>query len=361
MRILDKHITKEFISSLLTCLAIFLFLFVIIDSFTNLDDFIKNKIPLMIVAKYYLAIIPMVFVQTSPIACLMAIIYTMGKLNYNNELIAMRSSGLSIYKIVMPLFIVGVILSLISFLVTEKVLPVTQHLSDTIKAQYIEEKHTTEETYKNLAIYGFNNKQMFINSFNAKTNVMEGLTILKHDRRQNVISKVFANKVKWENGVWIAEQYLLYNFDQYNHVIDSRYLENYTFKMEETPSDILKQRQKINYMNSRELFSYINRLSGSGAETALRYLWIEFYQKMLSHFTPLIMILIGLPCAITVRRKGIGFSSVGISVLVALLYYVILAVSIALGKSSVFPALASVLITPVLFICVAVFLISINP
>jgi len=361
MRILDKYITKEFISSLLTCLAIFLFLFVIIDSFTNLDDFIKNKIPVMVVMKYYLAIIPTVFVQTSPIACLIAMIYTMGKLNYNNELIAMRSSGLSIYKVVTPIFAVGVILSLISFLVTEKIMPITQRLSDTIKAEYIDRKHSGEEIYKNLAIYGFGNKQIFINLFNAKTNEIEGLTVLKHDKRQNVISKVFANKVKWKDGAWIADQYLFYKFDLYNHVTDSRYLENYAFKMEETPEDILRQRQNINYMNSQELFNYISRLSGSGAETALRHLWIEFYQKMLSHFTSLIMILIGLPCAITVRRKGIGFSSVGISVLVALLYYVILAVTVALGKSNVFPALASVLIAPVLFICAAVFLISITP
>ncbi|MDD5617747.1 MAG: LptF/LptG family permease [Candidatus Omnitrophica bacterium] len=361
MRILDKHITKEFTSSFLTCIGIFLFLFIIIDSFTNLDDFIKNRLPFIIVFKYYLTLIPNVFVQTSPIACLIATIYTLGKLNRNNELIAMRTSGMSIYKIVLPIFIVGIIISLASFLVSEKLMPISQKVSDTIKTKYIDQKHATEEVLKDVAVYGFHNKQIYISSFNTKTNELKGLLILEHDRRQNVVSKIFANKVKWVDGSWVADQYILYKFDRYNHVTDSIYLENYTLNIEETPRDILQQKQKISYMNSKELFNYIYKLSSSGAETAVRYLWLEFYQKILSNFSGLIMIFIGLPCAITIRRKAVGFSSVAISVLVALSYYVLLAVSIALGKSSIFPMLASVLITPILFICVAIFLIAITP
>ena len=131
--------------------------------------------------------------------------------------------------------------------------------------------------------------------------------------------------------------------------------------LDETPSDFLRHRQKIAYMNSRELFNYIVKLSGSGAETAIRYLWIDLYQKMFSHFTCLVMIFIGLPCSIAISRKAVGFSSIGISVLVALLYYVLQAVSIALGKNGVFPALASALITPIVFLASSIFLISLNP
>lgn len=361
MRILEKHIIKEFISSFIMCMAVFLFLFVIIDSFSNLDEFIKNEAQAKIVFRYYLAIIPTVFVQTSALACLIAMIYTMGKLNYNNELIAMRSGGLSIYKIVYPIFIIGIILSLFSFLISEKVVPATQQLSDHIKTKYIDKKPHSEEIIKNLAVYGFKNRQFFINLFKTKTNEIEGLTILEHDSRQNVISKMYANKAYWKNNSWIAEQYLVYKFDKNNRVLDSYYLENYKLDIEETPDDFLRQRQKIIYMNSRQLFNYISKLSGSGAETAIRYLWIDLYQKIFSQFACLIMIFIGLPCSIAIRRKAVGFSSIGISILVALLYYVLQAVSIALGKNNIFPAFASALITPAIFVCSSIFLVSLNP
>lgn len=343
------------------CLSVFLFLFIIVDSFTHLDDFIQRRVQTTIIFKYYLMMIPMIFIQTSPIACLIAMIYTMGKLNYNNELIAMRGGGLSIYKIVLPIFILGIILSLFTFLISEKILPKTQKLSEHIKIKHIDKKAHSEEILKNLAIYGFQNRQFFINVFNAKTNELEGLTILEQDNRQNVISKMFANKVTWINNSWIADRCLVYKFDEYNHVLDSQYLENHKLSFEETPDDFLRQRQKISHMNSWELLDYINKLSGSGAETAIRYLWIDLYQKITSHFNCLIMIFIGLPCSIAIRRKAVGFSSIGISTLVALLYYVILAISIALGKNNIFPALASVLITPAIFVCSSIYLISLNP
>jgi lipopolysaccharide export system permease protein len=288
-------------------------------------------------------------------------IYTIGKLNYNNELIAMRSGGLSIYKIAFPVFVIGVMLSLVSFLISEKILPQTQKLSENIKNIYIDKKTDSEEILKNLAIYGFQNRQFFINVFNTKTNELEGLTILEQDNRQNIVSKSFANKIHWEKDAWVADQVLLYKFDQDNRVIDSQYLEDYRFKFEETPEDFLRQQQKIANMNSRELLDYIDKLSGSKVETAIRYLWIDFYQKITSHFACLVMIFIGLPCSIAIRRKAVGFSSVGISALVALLYYVVLAISIALGKNNVFPALASVLITPTAFIAGSMYLISLTP
>ena len=202
MRILDKHIIKEFIYALILCLAVFLFLFVMIDSFTNLDDFIRNSVQAKIVFKYYLMIIPTIFIQTLPLACLLAMIYTMGNLNYNNELIAMRSGGLSIYKIALPIFIFGIMLCLLSFLISERIVPKTQQLSDSIKTKYIDRKSHSEEIIKNLAIYGFHNKQLFINVFNAKTNNLEGLTILEHDNKQNVISKVYVNKASWKDNAW---------------------------------------------------------------------------------------------------------------------------------------------------------------
>lgn len=358
MRILEKHVIKEFSKAFLASLFVFLFLFVIIDSFTHLDDFIKNKTDMSTIFKYYLALLPTIFVQTSPIACLLAMVYTMGRLNYNNELIAMRTGGLSIFKIIYPVIILGLVLSLSTFLVSEKVATATQQISDNIKTESIDKDSSSKEILKNLAIYGFKNRQFFINTFNIKNNELEGLTVLEHDSKQNVISKIFANKVSYKDGSWVTEQCFIYNFGEYNHLRDYRYLEHHKLDIEEKPQDFLRQSQKISYMNSKDLFDYITKLSTSGADTALKNLCIDLYQKLVSPFTCLIMIFIGLPCAMAIRRKAVGFSSIGISILVALLYYVLQAISIALGKNGVFPALASVLITPTIFISSSIYLLS---
>jgi len=361
MRILEKYVLKEFIHSFFFAMVVFLFLFIIIDSFTHLDDFSKSGTAFAIIIRYYAAAVPSVFVQCAPIASLLAMVYTMGKLNYNNELIAMRSGGMSIYRIVSPVIVAGIVLSLSIFLLSEKIAPRSQEAADKIKNQYIEAKPSAAEVLNNLAIYGFSNRQFFVNTFNTKTNTLTGLTILEHDNRQNVIAKLFAQNITWKENRWVADKCFVYKFDVDNRLSDYKYHENYVVPIEEKPEDFLRQHQQMSYMSSAELRDYIKKLKGSGAETAIRNLHIDLYQKMIAPFTCLIMIFIGIPCSMAIRRKAVGFSSVGISILIALLYYVLQAVSIALGKNNIFPVAASVMLTPLIFVCSSMYLINVSP
>ena len=330
--------------------------------FSNLDEIIKNQVSISIIIQYYLTFLPTIFLQTSPFACLISIIFILGKINYHNELIAMRSSGLSIFKITFPIILCGMIISLINFVISEKIISSSQKLSDRIKTQYIEKKNVvTIATLKNLAIYGFENRQLFINVFNSKENTIEGLTILEQDDRQNVISKLFAKRAQWKEGHWQAYECLVYNFNRQGKIIGSDYLEDVKLEISETPRDLLKQMQKIEYMNSRELLDYITKLSSSGAEVAIKNLWIDFYQKLFAPFTCFVMIFIGIPASMSLGRKMVGFSSIGIGIFVALLYFVFQAIGIALGKNGIFPAMASVLITPALFLCSSIYLILLSP
>jgi len=362
MRILDKYILQSFLASFLTCILAFLFLYIIIDMFGHLDEIIKNQVSMSIIVQYYLTFLPTIFLQTSPFACLISIIFILGKINYHNELIAMRSSGLSIFKITFPIVLCGVVISLINFILSEKIISHTQKFSDKIKSQYIEKEDAIAlVTLKNLAIYGFENRQLFINVFNSKENTIEGFTILEQDDRQNVTSKLFAKRAMWKDGYWQAYECLVYEFSRQGKIISSDYFKNLKLEISETPRDLLKQMQKIEYMNSRELLDYIMKLSSSGAEVAIRNLWIDFYQKIFYPFTCFIMVFIGIPTSMSIGRKMVGFSSIGIGIFVALLYFVFQAIAIALGKNGVFPAMASVLIAPSLFLCSAIYLILLSP
>ncbi|MDD5237146.1 MAG: LptF/LptG family permease, partial [Candidatus Omnitrophica bacterium] len=77
MRILDRYILKSMWNTFIGCVLLFLFLYVIIDLFSNLDDLLKQRVAIELLAKYYLAFLPIIFVQTSPIACLLATVYSL--------------------------------------------------------------------------------------------------------------------------------------------------------------------------------------------------------------------------------------------------------------------------------------------
>jgi LPS export ABC transporter permease LptG len=361
MLIVDRYIAKNFIATFISCLVVFISLFIIIDVFTALPEILHNHPPLMKVFEYYLYSIPLIFAQTSPISTLLATLFTLGHMNQSNEIIAMRSSGLSIYQIVRPFLLFGFLLSLTIFLVNENVTPQTQKMSKYIRENYIDKspEKMIEKPVENVAVYGFNNRLFFINKLFPKSNTILGLTILEHDRNHNVQAKIYAEKAVWRNNRWVLYQCFIYHMGDGNKVKgEPLYFSDTTFKIEETPEDFMRQNVSVDNMNIKELTGYISRLSESESSTTVKRLKVDLYQKTSFPFTSLIIILLGIPSAIVVQRKAIAFSSIGLCVGITFIFYVAFSVSIALGKSGVMPPFCAAWISHILFGSVALYFIS---
>jgi len=105
MKILHRYLASEFVKPFILCIFVFQFMFIVADCFNSLDDFIRNGSSLSLIVNYYIAMVPVTLTQTLPPAILIAVLYIMGDLNRNNEIIAMRSVGLSGLRILSPLII----------------------------------------------------------------------------------------------------------------------------------------------------------------------------------------------------------------------------------------------------------------
>ncbi len=162
MRIIDRYILKSALGIFFGCLIGFLFLYIIIDLFSNLDSILKMHVNILLLVKYYASFMPIIFVQVTPIACLLSTLYTFGKLNRNNEIIAMRSSGLSIFQISKTMIIFGIIVSVLVFWVNDRFVPQSNSVTEKIKAM-MEKKDTKKgrkdaEVISNLSMYGLRNR-----------------------------------------------------------------------------------------------------------------------------------------------------------------------------------------------------------
>ncbi|MCM8762815.1 MAG: LptF/LptG family permease [Candidatus Omnitrophica bacterium] len=347
MRILDRYILKSMWDTFIGCILLFLFLYIIIDLFSHLDELLKQKVALEILIKYYLAFLPIIFVQISPVACLLATVYTLGNLNRDNEIIALRSSGLSIFRITHILILFGFCISMLVFLVNEKLVYRAQEKMKVIKSEFESDKPKTqkkhEEIIKNLSIYGLGNRLFFINRFFAKDNVMEGITILEQDKEQNLTAKIIAHKGIWDGRIWKFYQVQTFNFDEGGRIIgEPRYHEEEIMDIAESPEDFLAQRRLPEFMNIAQLENYIWKLSHGHAKSILQSLKVDLYCRYASPFTSLVIILLGIPFSLKMRKKVVGLSAVGISVLLCFFYYVTNAVSLALGKGGLLiPALSA--------------------
>lgn len=350
MRILDRYILKPVLATFLGCLFIFIFLYIISDALSRLDDILKSHINLKFIYQYYLTYFPIIFTQTSPIAVLLATIYTFSKLNRDSELIALRTSGLSLWQISSPVVTLALVLSLAAFYVQEKFVPAAALEAETMKARMEGNAGSSskkEEIISHLAFYGLENRLFFVNSFDTKNNTMKGITILEHDQRQNLTAKIVANEGVYKNRLWIFYEYTKFNFDRYSQISgDISYSPQQIMDITETPEDFLQQRRRPELMTISQLEDYIWRLEKSSALPAARGLLVDLYQRYAASATSLILVLIGIPFSFMIRKRANFFSSFGICICVSFLYYVSTAIAVALGKAEILFPFLSVWIVP---------------
>ena len=367
MRIVDRHIVIPIVKTFLSAILVFCCLYILIDVASNLNEIIGRKVPFVILAKYYLSFFPIIIVQTSTIACLIAVLLTFSHLNNNNEIIVLRTCGMNFWRIARPAIFFGLVVSAVIFWVNERFVPQATFASNEIREENIILKTDTErkkqEKIKNLTFYGLKNRLYFIDSFDPNTYDLEGITILGQDDNQNMREKIVALKGRWTGIAWklLHCQMTSFNPPDTTTLEAVKYYEEKLMDIKETPQDFLKQRLDVNSMNIRQLHDYIVRFSRSGAAKALNNLRVDLHQKIAFPFGNIVIILAGLPLALmTGRRKGLTFTSLGIAIAIGFLFYVVNAVGLALGKGGLLFPFISAWVAPLLFFIGALYLIKKN-
>ncbi len=178
---------------------------------------------------------------------------------------------------------------------------------------------------------------------------MEGIIILEHDQQQNIAKKIVANKGFYEENLWKFAQCITYNFDSRGQIVqEPQYMEEEIMLIPETPQDFINQRQRPEVMNIQQLQDYIWRLSKSGATTVIRNARLELYQRFTSPFTSIIIVLLGIPFSLLARKRATGLSSIGITIMVGVLYYILEAITIALGRGGIIAPILAVSLSPLI-------------
>ncbi len=364
MRIVDRHIVKSVLSVFFSTILIFCFLYVLIDVASNLSEIINRKVPLEILLRYYASFFPIIIVQTSTIACLIAVLLTFGHLSHDNEIVALRTAGMNFWMVTRPALCFALIVSAFTFWMNERFVPQATSSSNEIRDQHIILETDTNrkkmEKIKNLTFYGLKNRLYFIDTFDPNSFTLEGITIITHDDTQNIREKIVALKGKWTGIAWKLYHCQMTAFDStdLNRSEGVKYFEEKLMDIKETPQDFLKQRLDVSSMNIRQLDSYIKRFERSGALKAINNLRVDLHQKIAFPFGNVAIILVGLPLAlVTGRRKGLTFTSLGIAIALGFFFYVINAIGLALGKGGLLAPFVSAWMAPFIFLTTAFALI----
>ena len=354
MRILDRYILKNTFIGYIFVLIVFVGLYFIIDLFSSLADILKAKPSLSILAQYYGLMIPLIFMRVSFFALLISVIYSVGEMNKTNEIISMRSSGLSIVRVAFPILFLAIVLSFISFFVQEQVLVRSQKRVEEIKIRYIKKDSDGGAEKKNFA---FPSEDMifFVRKFSPKEHVMEDVAMFQENMDGDITKKIVAAHINYDGQKWIGTDIIEYSLNETGNISDRPIHWNQRqIPLEYTPQELALKQSAAQYGSLKSLKTERYRLKKIHAYHILANLTIDYNQRIADPFTHFFLIIGILPFVMEIKKRKVMLSSVGTGFMFGFLYYFLFSFSVALGKAGTLLPALSVWVTPLFFLTVGV-------
>jgi lipopolysaccharide export system permease protein len=327
-------------------LLAFILVVVIVDVIENVDKFIDNKAPVGLVVYYYILYLPFIIVLVLPVAVLLSTMFTIGSLARYHELTVMKASGLSLYRLSVPLLLAGFVISLMMIVFSDGVMVPAEAKRDIVKSSQIEHRTDAEGLLlTNVIKPGRQDWVVFARTYNEKTNTGQYALIQKIENNQLKIS-IRANSMVWADSGWILNGASKRVFEGEKEIQFSKYDTLFAGFLSQTPQTMSHKLKKPRDTRFFELLDLIKLKKIMGQDTARDE--VELYLKFSFPFINFIIIIMGIPLAANPRRSG-GSVGLGLSVIISFLYFVILRAGQSFGYTHELPPLLSVWIGNIIF------------
>lgn len=336
MRILDRYLAITFLKVFAFSLAVFFALYVIVDLFDRLSRFLDA--PARVVIQYYFYRLPWIGFQVMPVAVLLAALLSLGGMVRHNELLAMKMGQLSSLRIVAPLLILGLLTSLAALVLGESVVPRMNERALNVYRVKVKKVAAFQRTRENDIWYrAKGNRFLNLSLMEVASGTVQGFTLYELSPDFQLIRRVDAREARWQDGRW----WLKDGFVSLNRPDGTNQVSPFTsmaLDLEEKPADLAQVVRESEEMSSAELREYIGRLVKSGVRS-VRY-QVDLAAKASTAFVSLVMALIGIAFALRTGKGGV-MAWTGACVLVGVCYWIILSLSISLGRGGVLPPLVA--------------------
>jgi lipopolysaccharide export system permease protein len=343
MRLLDRYLFRELLSPLAYCLGGFLIFWNSYDLFTELQEMQERKLHLIDVLEYSAAMTPEFLVTVLPIGLLLALLYTLTNHARHNEITAMRAAGVSLWRLCVPYFIVGLVMSVILFGLNEWCVPRSTDWANHILTRHVQKPDDAEMRNQ---FHGFANARAHrvwqFDEYRVRTTEIIGpnvsWTLPNGSWRQ-----LHADRAIRTNGVWTF--FNVKAFEQSNATAQFMPLLQTNVlvvpEFDETPAEIqseikisahegLHNARKAD-IPLRDIFGYL-RLHPNLPPADSRWLFTKLYGRLAAPWTCLVVVLIAIPFGAASGRRNL-FVGVAGSIFICFSYFVIQSVSLALGSA----------------------------
>ncbi|MGE3062884.1 MAG: LptF/LptG family permease [bacterium] len=314
MKILDRHLMKNFLFFLFAGTLLFIFIFLIVDMSDNLTSYIESGRRGKEIFLIYFYQIPSLILLLFPIGGLVALFFTVGMMVRNNELTAVKAAGISMYRFMTPIFILVFALSVILFLFNETAVVKSNKRYREIK------EHEIFALVNSRDFVVFQDKRTIFKGefFSAKTGKLSKpeLYFFREDGR--IERKIKGETGFYNNGIWYFEKATDISMKMGEEKITAHESMEMISLLNIKPEEILIDRNNTDIYSIKSIMNTINSIKKSGYEyrkhsTEIAY---RFYYILVN----LIIILIGSSFVINIKNTGIAFG-LSLSILISFIYW----------------------------------------
>lgn len=353
MPILDKYVLKQLLEVFLMGVIIFTSIIFASETFTQLIKQITlYGIPFNIAFMMIILNLPQVFVMTIPISTLFATVMTVNRLSLNSEVTVLKACGISISRIAKPIFAFAIVMTFVSFFISEVIVPATSMTSKHLAIYSLQKKHVPEGrmnfTIKDADKNNVLKRLIYIEECKDKT--LNNVTLIDLSDK-DAIQIVQAKTGKTGALGWIFNGGVIYTISRTGKVFNTSLFDDSTVSFGIENADGLVKETASQY-NFFKLLKYINKnkINKEFVEKLKVKYQVDLYDKIALPVTTIALTLVGIPLAITPPRvrynRGFLFS-----VVIIFVYYLIRAFSLNLGETkAVSPFMAAWLPVIVIFL-----------
>jgi lipopolysaccharide export system permease protein len=319
MKLIDKYILKQFLSTFFFVVLILLAVVSIIDMTDKMDKFAKAELPTIRILQYYGDYIPWIGSLVTPITIFIATVYVCSRMAGRTEVIAILSSGVSFRRMLVPYFAGAFVVALISFILNGWIIPNSNKTRLAFEVEFLKGKFYYDK--RNIHIQVAPDIFLYLQSYNNTSNTGYHFTMEKFDHNR-LIEKFSGNRIEWDTAIqkWHVRDYTIRRIDQ----IFEKTSQKDSLKVADSPlgnivssgtsidtalvihpKEFESDYRKHDGMTMGELDEYIQTLKSRGSAGVEVY-EVEKYTRYAYPFTVFILVFMGVIVSSRKSRGGTG-------------------------------------------------------
>jgi lipopolysaccharide export system permease protein len=334
VKLLDRYVIRNFLQAYFYCIIGFISIWLIFDISDSISTFLDQHVGLGRVLEYYTTQVPQILVILLPVSLLLALLFVLGRMSRANEIVSMLTAGISLTRMLAPLFAIGLLTTVASFALNYSLAP---HAEMARKLFFSEEKHSAQiegQVFRNRR----DSRTWFIQRFHPGSDLFQNVQVLQQDPEDHITTSFLAASAQYQprNRTWILTDAKIVHYDKSGNIISEQFDPTVTIRhWSETPFRLQSANQRAELMSLPELNEYLE-FNSDFPRTLLAPFHTHWHYRMALPWTCMVVTLIAAPLGVGFSRRGI-LASVAIAILLTFALNFSTHLCLALGEGDRVP------------------------